>query len=383
MSVPQPLVEPGGPLSARQLTRYSRQLSLPGFGDEAQRRLANARVLVVGAGGLGSATVPYLASAGVGTIGIVDTDVVELSNLHRQIAHGMGDLGGSKTASLAAAVAASNPETTVIQHELWLDSGNILELLDGYDLVLDGSDNFATRYLVNDAAALAHKPLVWGAILQFSGQVGVAWADHGPTYRDLFPTPPDPTSVVNCADGAVLPGVCAAIGAIMGSETIKLVTGIGRPLIGRVTVYDALEGTFREVEYQRSPDAEEITGLIDYGAFCGTAALEAEERVENEIGPVELAERLRTGRVQLIDIREPWEAAIASIDGSQLIPLGMLGQSFESLDRDKPLVLYCHHGSRSARALELLRRSGFTNASHLGGGIDAFATQVDPSLARY
>ncbi|MHA6693147.1 ThiF family adenylyltransferase [Homoserinimonas sp. A520] len=383
MSVPQPLVEPGAPLSAAQSARYSRQLRLPGFGEDAQRRLANARVLVVGAGGLGSATVPYLASAGVGTIGIVDTDVVELSNLHRQVAHGMGDLGQSKTASLAAAVAASSPETTVIRHEVWLDSTNILDLLADYDLVLDGSDNFATRYLVNDAAAIARKPLVWGAILQYSGQVGVAWADHGPTYRDLFPTPPDPGSVVNCADGGVLPGVCAAIGAIMGSETVKLVTGIGRPLIGRVTVYDALDGTFREVEYQPSPDADAITGLIDYEAFCGTPAIEAEELIGDEIGPVELAERLRTGRVQLIDVREPWEASIASIEGAQLIPLGMLGQSFDSLDRDAPLVLYCHHGSRSARALELLRRSGFTKATHLSGGIDSFATKVDPSLARY
>jgi adenylyltransferase/sulfurtransferase len=362
-------------------------LSLPGFGEQAQRRLANARVLVVGAGGLGSATVPYLASAGVGTIGIVDTDVVELSNLHRQVAYGMNDLGRSKTESLAAAVAASNPETSVVRHELWLDSANILELLADYDLVLDGSDNFATRYLVNDAAALAHKPLVWGAILQYSGKVGVAWADHGPTYRDLFPTPPHPGSVVNCAEGGVLPGVCAAIGAIMGSETVKLITGIGSPLIGRVTVYDALEGTFREVEYQSSPDADEITELIDYESFCGTPQLEAEqleaEEAEDEIGPVELAERLRTRSVQLIDIREPWEASIASIEGSRLIPLGTLGHSLESLDREEPLVLYCHHGSRSALALDLLRRSGFTRATHLSGGIDAYSSQVDPSLARY
>lgn len=379
----QPLVEPGAPLSAAQSARYSRQLSLPGFGADAQRRLANARVLVVGAGGLGSATVPYLASAGIGTIGIVDTDAVELSNLHRQVAYGMDDLGRSKTEALAAAVMASNPETTVVRHELWLDSTNILELLAGYDLVLDGSDNFATRYLVNDAAALAHKPLVWGAILQYSGQAGVAWAGHGPTYRDLFPTPPDPGSVVNCAEGGVLPGVCAAIGAIMGSETVKLITGIGRPLIGRVTVYDALEGTFREVEYQSSPDADEITGLIDYESFCGTPPLEAEKAAEDEIGPVELAERLRSGSLQLIDVREPWEASIASIESSRLIPLGTLGQSLESLDRQEPLVLYCHHGSRSARGLELLRRSGFTRATHLSGGIDAYSTQVDPSLARY
>lgn len=382
--MPQPLVEPGDALTGAESTRYSRQLRLPGFGEDAQRRLGNARVLVVGAGGLGSATVPYLASAGVGTIGIVDTDVVELSNLHRQIAHGMGDLGRPKTVSLAATVAANNPETTIIRHELHLDSGNVMDVLADYDLVLDGSDNFATRYLVNDAAALAHKPLVWGAILQYSGQVGVAWADHGPTYRDLFPTPPDPSSVVNCADGGVLPAVCAAIGAIMASETVKLVTGIGRPLIGRVTVYDALDGTFREVEYEPSPAAQPISALIDYAAFCGIRADNAdEEPAADELGPADLTERLRAGSVRLIDVREPWEAAIASIDGSELIPLGVLGQSLENLDRDAPLVLYCHHGSRSARALELLRRNGFTKATHLAGGIDAFAAQVDPSLARY
>src|SRR5690554_2198676 len=206
--MPAPLVESAAALTGSQLARYSRQVSLPGFGEEAQRRLANARVLVVGAGGLGSATVPYLASAGVGTIGIVDTDVVELSNLHRQIAHGMADLGRSKTESLADAVSASNPEIRVVRHDVHLDSGNIMGVLGGYDLVLDGSDNFVTRYLVNDAAALSGKPLVWGAILQFSGQVGVAWAEHGPTYRDLFPSPPDPASVVNCAEGGVLPSVC-------------------------------------------------------------------------------------------------------------------------------------------------------------------------------
>lgn len=380
--MPDPLVEPAASLTAAQLTRYSRQLQLPGFTEIAQRRLANARVLVVGAGGLGSASVPYLAAAGVGTLGIVDTDVVELSNLHRQIAHGTADLGRSKTESLAATVWGNNPEVHVIRHEVRLDSANILELLADYDLVLDGSDNFATRYLVNDAAALAHKPLVWGAILQYSGQAGVAWTDHGPTYRDLFPTPPDPSTVLSCAEGGVLPGVCATIGAIMGSEAVKLITGVGRPLIGRVTVYDSLEGTFREVEYDRSPDAAPITHLLDYEAFCGTQAPDAESG-SDELAPPALAERLRGSRPRLIDVREPWETAIAVIDGAELIPLGSLGRSLDLLHRDEPVVLYCHHGTRSARALDLLRRNGFTRAQHLAGGIDAYASEVDPSLARY
>lgn len=377
--MPAPLVEPVDTLTGAQLARYSRQVSLPGFGEEAQRRLVNARVLVVGAGGLGSATVPYLASAGVGTIGIVDTDVVELSNLHRQVAHGMADLGRPKTESLADAVSASNPEIRVARHDVHLDSGNVMDVLADYDLVLDGSDNFVTRYLVNDAAALSSKPLVWGAILQFSGQVGVAWAEHGPTYRDLFPTPPDPASVVGCADGGVLPSVCAAIGAVMGAETIKLITGIGRPLIGRVSVYDALDGGFREVEYERSPEVATITELIDYEAFCGVAR---DEPVADEVDSAGLGALLQTG-FRLIDIREPWEAAIASIEGSELIPMGTLGRTIGSLDRDEPLVLYCHHGTRSAHALEALRRNGFTRATHLAGGIDEYARRVDTTLARY
>ncbi len=263
-----------------------------------------------------------------------------------------------------------------------LTSANIMAVLADYDLVIDGSDNFPTRYLVNDAAALAGKPLVWGAILQGSGQAGVAWAAHGPSYRDLFPVPPEPGTVPSCAEGGVLPGVCAAIGAILGTEAIKLITGIGRPLIGRVTTYDAWDGSFREVEFDRSPEAGPITKLIDYDAFCGVSA-GAEAPIADEIDSAGLNRRLQSGRVQLVDVREPWEAAIASIDGSQLIPLGTLGRSLEQLERDQPLVLYCHHGSRSARALGLLRRNGFTQATHLAGGIEAYAAQVDPSLARY
>jgi adenylyltransferase/sulfurtransferase len=385
---PGALVDPGPPLGPERLARYSRQLALPGFDAAAQGRLANARVLVVGAGGLGSATVPYLAAAGIGTIGVVDTDVVELSNLHRQTAHGMADIGRRKLDSIADTVAAIDPEIRVVLHADRLDSGNIMDILADYDLVLDGSDNFPTRYLVNDAAALAGKPLVWGAILRFHGQVGVAWAQHGPTYRDLFPAPPPPGTVPSCATGGVLPSVCAVIGAIMVTETIKLVTGIGEPLLGKVTSYDALTGRFRELEYRASDDAAPITELIDYEAFCGTAsgpgAEQAADGGGDTVDAVELARLLGSGApLQLIDIREPFERAIAAIEPSDFIPLGDLGRHLDSISRDLPVVLYCHHGTRSEYALGRLREAGFDNARHLAGGIDAYSLTVDPALARY
>lgn len=387
MGTQDALVAPGPPLAPERLARYSRQLALPGFDESAQRRLANARVLVVGAGGLGSATVPYLASAGVGTIGIADTDVVELSNLHRQIVHGMADIGRTKLASIADTVAAIDPAIRVIQHAQRLDSGNILDLLSGYDLVLDGSDNFPTRYLTNDAAVLTGTPLVWGSILQYRGQVSVSWAGHGPTYRDLFPVPPEPGAVLDCQQGGVLPSVCATIGALMSAETIKLVTGIGEPLLGRVTTYDALSGRFRELEFQADEDAPPITGLIDYELFCGLTGRPdtREDRLgSSEVSARELAELLDSGvPFQLIDIREPFERAISAIEPSELIPLGSLGASLDRIRTDIPVVLYCHSGVRSAVALQLLQSEGFTNVSHLVGGIDAYAVQADPALARY
>lgn len=374
-----PLIDPGEPLSNEARIRYSRQLALPGFDDEAQRRLLAARVLVVGAGGLGSATVPYLASAGIGTIGIVDTDVVELSNLHRQVAHGLADVGRRKTASLADTVAGIDPATRVVAHELRLDSSNALEVLAGYDLVLDGSDNFPTRYLVADAAELAGIPVVWGSILGYGGQAGVSWAQRGPRWRDLFPDPPTPGDIPSCATGGVLPGVCATIGSLMVTEAMKLITGIGEPLLGRVTVYDALSGRVRELEYERAPDAEPVTELIDYEAFCSVTPDPVD--LGTELSPERLAEL--GDRVQLIDIREPWEARIAAIPGSELIPLGELPASLGRLRDDVPVVLYCHSGVRSARALDLLERLGVGGVAHLVGGIDAYAVRVDPSLARY
>lgn len=376
----EPTVEPGPALSPEQLARYSRQLALPGFDETAQRRLANARVLVIGAGGLGSAVVPYLASAGVGTIGIVDTDVVELSNLHRQIVHGIADIGRSKLDSIADSVAAIDPSIRVVPHFVHLDASTILPILADYDVLLDGSDNFPTRYLANDAAALSGKPLVWGAILQYHGQVGVAWASHGPTYRDLFPVPPSPGTIPSCAEGGVLPSVCAVIGAIMSAETIKLVTGVGEPLIGRITTYDAVSGRFREIEYRADANAEPITGLIDYEAFCGLK----EKLVVDTISAKELSELLASGDdIQLIDIREPFERAIVVIEPSELLPLGSLPRRLDEIRHDVPVVLYCHTGVRSARALEFLRDAGFDNVRHLAGGIDAYVVDVAPELARY
>lgn len=382
------LVEPAPPLAAERLARYGRQLALPGFDELAQRRLAAARVLVIGAGGLGSATVPYLAAAGVGTIGIVDTDVVELSNLHRQVAHGMHDLGRSKIDSLTDTVLAIDPEIVVVPHAVRLDSSNALGLFAQYDLVLDGSDNFPTRYLVSDAAELSGIPLVWGSILGYGGQVGVSWAQRGPTWRDLFPQPPAPGEVPSCATGGVLPGVCATIGSIMVTEAMKLVTGVGTPLLGRVSVYDAVAANFREISFERSPDAAAVTGLVDYELFCGlreaeSTAVGAAEHSGTEVSPARLAELLRgPGELQLIDVREPWEASIVSLEGSELIPLGGLPDAIDRVRRDVPVVLYCHSGVRSAQAVRFLDNAG-VRVSHLTGGIDAYATSVDPTLARY
>lgn len=360
---------------------------MPGFDLVAQRRLAAARVLVVGAGGLGSASIPYLASAGVGVIGVIDTDTVELSNLHRQIAHGITDVGRKKLDSIADAVGRIDPETTLRLHDVWLDSNNALELFEDYDLILDGSDNFATRYLVNDAAALSHRPVVWGAILRYSGQASVAWADRGPTYRDLFPVPPAPEGVLSCSVGGVLPTVCAAIGAIMATEAIKLITGIGDPLIGRVTTYDALTGRYRELTYRADPDASPITELIDYELFCGRSPLDStalDTTAGSPISAAELSARLADREeLQLIDVREPFEAEIARLAGSELIPLGAIEASLAQVRRDIPVVLYCHHDGRSQQAARLLHAHGIRDIRWLKGGIDGYAVTIDPSLARY
>ena len=371
--------------------RYSRQLALPGFDAASQERLRSARVLVIGAGGLGSTVIPSLAGAGVGRLGIVDDDRVELSNLHRQYIHGTADVGSGKARSAARSVAALTPDTEVTVIEERLTASNALPLFAGYDLVVDGSDNFATRYLANDAAAITGLPVVWGAVSQYGGQAGVAWAERGPQYRDLFPVPPAPGSVLSCEAGGVLPTTVGVIGSIMATEAIKIITGIGTPLIGRVTTFDALTGGFRSLEYDRDPQAQPITELIDYELFCGAEFGGAESSgaessgaefsgAENALTPAELA--ARADDFTLLDVREPWEAEIASLPGSVLVPLGALEHAIESLDATRPVVVYCHHGIRSATARDLLASRGFT-AINLAGGIDAWSRQVDPQLTRY
>jgi molybdopterin/thiamine biosynthesis adenylyltransferase/rhodanese-related sulfurtransferase len=375
--------------------RYARQLALPGFGSAAQRSLGDARVLVIGAGGLGSSVVPPLAAAGVGTtgdgvIGIIDDDTVDVTNLHRQYLHGEGDIGSAKVASAARRVADLNPGTRVAALDARLAASNALEIFAGYDLVVDGSDNFATRYLVNDAAAIAGIPVVWGAVSQYAGQVGVAWAARGPQYRDLFPSAPPSGSVLSCEQGGVFPTVVAVIGSLMAGEALKILGGVGEPLVGRVTTFDALTGGFRELAYGRDPDAAPITALIDYDAFCGvTSPNESENSMSDSssatsISATDLAAALERGdELVLLDVREPWEAEIASIPDSMLVPLGSLESVVDKLDPAEDFVVYCHSGVRSAQALAFLRERGFDHAKHLEGGIAAWGRDVDPTLARY
>jgi molybdopterin/thiamine biosynthesis adenylyltransferase/rhodanese-related sulfurtransferase len=398
---PGPLVAPGPPLTAERVSRFSRQLMLPGFGELAQRRLGAARVLVIGAGGLGSALVPYLAGSGVGTIGIADDDTVELSNLHRQVSHGVADLGRPKVDSLADAVAAIDPECTVIRHRERLTSANFGDLLADYDLLVDGSDNFPTRYLANDAAVLAGIPLVWGSILRFHGQVGVSWRAFGPTYRDLFPVPPSPDEVLSCEQGGVLPSICALVGALMATEVVKIVTGVGEPLLGRVTTVDTLSGRSREITYEAIADAPEITSLIDYEVFCGLAPVGAADTgtdaasepgasgaggaasVPRGVSAAEVLARVRAGEtLHLLDVREPAETALRRIAGSELLPLGDLVAGTEPEPGDAPLVVYCEQDLRSRRAARLLLERGHEDVVFLVGGIDRFSSVADDLVER-
>jgi adenylyltransferase/sulfurtransferase len=344
--------------------RYSRQLVLPGFGESAQARLEQARVLVIGAGGLGSAVLPALAAAGVGTIGIIDNDLVELSNLHRQTIHGTEDVGNYKTTSAVESLRRITPAVRVEPVESRLTNDNALGLFEQYDLVVDGSDNFATRYLAADAATITGRPLVWGAVSKYGGQASVA-LPGGPGYRDLFP---EPGTTESCEVGGVLPTTVAVIGSIMATEVLKLLTGIGEPLAGRVTTYDALTGRFREIAFTAS--AEPVTALIDYDAFCSTAA------------GATAAGSIPEG-ASLLDVRETWEAEIASLPGAVLVPLGSLPDVIDKLDPQEEWVVYCHHGIRSQQAVDYMRQRGFEHVSNLEGGIDAWARDNDPSMARY
>jgi sulfur-carrier protein adenylyltransferase/sulfurtransferase len=387
-----PLVEPAGELTADEVARYSRHLVIPDLGIDGQKRLKNARVLVIGAGGLGAPTLLYLAAAGVGTIGIVDDDVVEESNLQRQIIHGVRDVGRSKAQSARDSIAEINPLVSVRLHEVRLDRYNAVALFDDYDLILDGTDNFATRYLVNDAAVLAHKPYVWGSIHRFEGQVSVFWEDapadeagneRGLNYRDLYPEAPPPGLVPSCAEGGVLGVLCGSIASVMGTEAIKLITGVGEPLLGRLLMYDALAMSYRTIAIRKDPATPAITELIDYEAFCGTVSEPADGTA---ITPRELRDLLDSGsKIALIDVREPVEWDINHIDGAQLIPSSSInsGEGLARLPRDRRPVLYCKTGVRSAEALAAVRDAGFADAVHLQGGIVAWAQQMQPDMVMY
>jgi molybdopterin/thiamine biosynthesis adenylyltransferase/rhodanese-related sulfurtransferase len=382
-----PLVDPADSLSKAEVERYSRHLIIPDVGMIGQKRLKNAKVLVVGAGGLGSPALLYLAAAGVGTLGILDFDVVDESNLQRQVIHGQSDVGKSKAVSAAESVAEINPFVEVILHTDRLESSNALEIFAGYDLILDGTDNFATRYLVNDACVLLNKPYVWGSIFRFEGQVSLFWAEYGPQYRDLYPEPPPPGMVPSCAEGGVLGVLCASIGSIMVTEAIKLITGIGETLLGRLMVYDALEMTYRTVKIRRDPAGESITELIDYDAFCGAVSEQAADAAASHtISATQLKQKMDAGEAfTLIDVREQNEFEIVAIPGAVLIPKGdiMSGEALSLIPQDKPVILHCKSGARSAEALAVLHKAGFSDAVHVGGGVLAWIKQVDQSLPTY
>jgi molybdopterin/thiamine biosynthesis adenylyltransferase/rhodanese-related sulfurtransferase len=388
-----PLVEPAADLSVDEVKRYSRHLIIPEVGMAGQKRLKNARVLCVGAGGLGSPALLYLAAAGVGTLGVVDFDVVDESNLQRQIIHGQSDIGRPKAQSARDSINEINPYVTVVLHEEALDNDNALQIFAQYDLIVDGTDNFATRYLVNDACVLLGKPYVWGSIYRFDGQASVFWAEHGPCYRCLYPEPPPPGMVPSCAEGGVLGVLCASIGSIQVNEAIKVITGIGEPRAGRLMIYDAVEMSYRTVRVRKDPECPicgknpTITGLIDYDAFCGTVSADAQEAAAGStISAADLKEMLDSGdNIFLVDVREPNEYEIVSIPGATLIPKDqfLTGAALERLPQDKRIVLHCKSGARSAECLAVVKNAGFADAVHVGGGVLAWVSQVDPSLPTY
>ncbi|MDQ6641465.1 MAG: adenylyltransferase/sulfurtransferase MoeZ [Actinomycetota bacterium] len=414
MSLPA-LVEPAAELTTDEVRRYSRHLIIPDVGMTGQKRLKNAKVLVIGAGGLGSPALLYLAAAGVGTLGIAEFDEVDESNLQRQIIHGQSDIGRPKAESAKDSIAETNPLVEVIVHNERLDNDNVLEIFAGYDLIVDGTDNFATRYLVNDAAYFLKKPYVWGSIYRFDGQASVFWptlenargsgddalssssVSDAPCYRCLYPEPPPPGMVPSCAEGGVLGVLCASIGAIQVNEAIKLLTGIGEPLVGRLMIYDALEMEYRKLKVRKDPacalcgDNPTVTELIDYDTFCGAISEEAADAAADSTISVTQLEHMLKEREEgtrdfvLVDVREPNEYEINKIPGSVLIPKGefLNGNAFDQLSSDTPVVLHCKSGVRSAEALAVLKGAGYSDAVHVGGGVVAWVNQIDPSQPSY
>ncbi|WP_349261945.1 adenylyltransferase/sulfurtransferase MoeZ [Actinocrinis sp.] len=387
------LVEPAAELTVDEVRRYSRHLIIPDVAMDGQKRLKNARVLCVGAGGLGSPALMYLAAAGVGTLGIVEFDVVDESNLQRQVIHGQSDIGRSKAQSARNSVLEINPYVNVILHEERLDSENVMDVFSQYDLIVDGTDNFATRYLVNDACVLLKKPYVWGSIYRFDGQASVFWSEYGPCYRCLYPEPPPPGMVPSCAEGGVLGVLCGSIGSVQVTEAIKLLTGIGEPLVGRLMVYDALEMSYRTVKVRKDPECAicgknpTVTELIDYEAFCGAASEEAVEAARaSTITPRTLKQWIDEGKsIQIIDVREPAEYEIVSIPGAVLIPKNefTLGDALADLPQDKRIVLHCKTGNRSAEVLALVKAAGFADAVHVGSGVIGWVNQIEPDKPVY
>ncbi|MQW75631.1 adenylyltransferase/sulfurtransferase MoeZ [Nocardioides sp. dk4132] len=401
-----PLVEPADELTIDEVRRYSRHLIIPDVGMTGQKRLKNAKVLVIGAGGLGSPALLYLAAAGVGTIGIAEFDEVDESNLQRQIIHGQSDIGRPKAESARDAIQEANPYVNVVVHNERLDNDNVLGIFEGYDLIVDGTDNFATRYMVNDAAYFLKIPYVWGSIYRFDGQASVFWPhatdENGesvdaPCYRCLYPEPPPPGMVPSCAEGGVLGVLCASIGSIQVNEAIKLLTGIGDPIVGKLMIYDALEMEYRKLRVRKDPNCAlcgenaTVTGLIDYESFCGAISDEAADAAAGStISVVQLEQMLKereegTRDFVLVDVREPNEYEINKIPGSVLIPKGefLNGSALEKLPSDKQIVMHCKSGVRSAETLAIVKGAGFTDAVHVGGGVVAWVNQIDPSQPAY
>jgi adenylyltransferase/sulfurtransferase len=376
-------------LTPQEIRRYSRHLIMPEVGTQGQQKLKAAKVLMVGTGGLGSPLGMYLAAAGVGTMGLVEFDTVDESNLHRQLLYGASDVGRPKIEAAMERLNEVNPHVELVPHHVRLDSSNALDIARDYDLVVDGTDNFPTRYLVNDTCVLLGKPNVYGSIFRFEGQVSVFWAEKGPCYRCLFPEPPPPGLVPSCAEGGVLGVLPGIIGSLQANEVIKLIIGKGEPLIGRLVLFDALRLKFRELKLRKNPECPvcgehpTITSLIDYEQFCGIGQ-EEDLGPDIDIEPAEVKRLLDEGRkITILDVRNPPEFEIGTIEGAKLIPLPELQDRLGELDSRETIVVHCHHGPRSTRAVNLLRKFGFTKAKNMKGGIDQWSIDVDPNVPRY